>query len=519
MRTKICAVVFESDADRARDALTGIGARADLCELRLDALAEPDRHLENLLALPRPPVIVTNRPVRDGGRFRGGEQDRIRILLRALELGAEHVDVEVDAFPALPMDAPRERLIASHHDFEETPTDRELDALLARLEGTGAAIVKLVTTARSFEDNLRVLDLPARASRPVIALCMGEAGRVSRLLAARFGGYVTYGATGPGSESAPGQYPVDALLEEFGVDRIGPRTSIYGILGGGIGYSLSPRVHNRVFRELGLDRAYLAFDLSDPEPVLADPGRLGIAGLSVTIPHKEAAARHAAVLDEAAREIGAVNTLVRDGGRWSGSNTDGPAVAGILERRLANGDAAEARILVLGAGGAARAVAWAARSLGLEGWCASRSEDAGRSLAERFGLEWIPWSERHDAPATIVCNATPIGTGAPSGATAASAETSTPFHASRSRHAALLFDTVYIPRWTPFLAEGSRSGCAVVHGIEMFLAQAALQCRLFTGEDRRDWFLERFADLGREGDEGPGGSREPGDPAGRDRRR
>jgi len=485
---KIGAVVFENDTRAARRALEDAGARgADVCEIRIDAIARPD--LERLLAPPRCPVIVTNRPARERGRFEGSEEERLASLRRALDLGAEQADIEIDSFDRLPPEIPRERLVASWHDHEGTPDD--LEAPLARLESTGAGVLKLVTTARTFEDNLRVLALPRRATRPLIALCMGDLGRPSRLLAARFGGHLTFAAAAAGAESAPGQYPLDALLEDFALRRIAPSTEIYGILGRRIGYSLSPRVHNRAFEALGLDKAYLAFDLDDPEPLLANAERLGLVGLSVTIPYKETVARLADRLDPVAAEIGAVNTLLRAAdGSWAGCNTDGPAVA----RCLRDAVAGEGRrggmppsILILGAGGVARAVAWAARSLGFRGWCASRSADRARPFTARFGLEWIPWDARHEVEAQVVCNATPLGS--------EGAREATPFHAERSRAAAVLFDTVYVPRRTPFLEEGERSGCAVIRGIEMFLGQAALQCAQFTGEDREAWFLDRFGDL------------------------
>jgi shikimate 5-dehydrogenase len=133
----------------------------------------------------------------------------------------------------------------------------------------------------------------------------------------------------------------------------------------------------------------------------------------------------------------------------------------------------------------ARAVAWAGRALGIGGWCASRSEEAGRAFASDFGLEWVAWDGRHEVAASIVVNATPLGS--------PRAMESTPFHASLSRSARVLFDTSYVSPDTPFLAEGSRSGCVLVHGREMFAAQAALQCRLFTGEDLPAGAFERFA--------------------------
>ncbi len=494
----LCAVVREPSVAAARAVLSRFAERADIFEVRLDALDPPPdaAALEALLRAPRPRVIVTNRGPRDQGGFAGPEADRIAWLERALALGADYVDVELDAIDALSGDVPRDRVIASWHDFDGTPPAPELEAIRERLAATGAGVTKLVTFAREFEDNRRVLDLPARGDRPMIALCMGDLGRVSRLLAPRSGGWLTFGSIEEGRESAPGQIPLDELRDRFHLPRMTPSSRIYGILGHGIGYSLSPALHNRAFAAAGDDAVYVAFDVEDPRPLLAAPGALGVEGLSVTIPHKETVrdvvASGGGAIDDVAREIGAVNTLVRRDGVWHATNTDGPAVVDVLRSRIG---ASRPRVLVLGAGGVARSVAWAAARLGLRGVVASRDERKGRSVADAFGLEWAPWDARHDVDAAVVCNATPIGS--------VTSKESTPYDVRRSRGVAWLFDTIYVPHRTRFLAECLESGIATVHGIEMFGYQAAAQSRIWTGRDRTSWFLEESANLASPGGESP----------------
>jgi len=491
----IAAVIVERDPLAARRRLLGVEGRAGIVELRLDALEDPRAALEDLLRPPRPAVIATNRGAADRGGFRGPQRERLDVLRAALDLGAEYADVELAAFDDLAPGLDRARLIASHHDYEGTPDD--LESWVARLAGTGAAVLKIATTARRFADNLSLLRLPRRAPRPLIALCMGERGVVSRLLAPKFGSWLTFGAAVAGAESAPGQLTLDAMAERFDLARMTDRTAVFGILGRRIGYSLSPVVHNRVFRELGQDRVYVAFDLDEPEELLASAGEIGLGGLSVTIPHKERLASAPDVLDEPAREIGAVNTLVFDGSKIAGANTDGPAVRRLLDRVAGDGTR-EHRILVLGSGGVARAIAWAACRKGIGGFLASRSAGHGREIAARFGLDWVAWEDRQDVEPTIVCNATPIGS--------SSSPAETPYRVSRSSGVRAVFDSVYVPHETRFLAEGTRAGARAIHGIELFLEQAALQARLFTG--RRD-LADTFARIAREivGDAGEGRSR------------
>ena len=278
-------------------------------------------------------------------------------------------------------------------------------------------------------------------------------------------------------------------MDRFDLGRLGRETDIYGLVGHRIDYSLGPTVHNRVFRELGLDAAYVLFDVTEPRAVIDAADRLGIRGLSVTIPHKESVIEAVDEIDDAAREIGAVNTIVRGAdGRCVGSNTDGPAVVAVLERGLASTGRDESdRVLILGAGGVARAVAWAVRRLGLEGWIASRTREKGVALGDAFGLEWIDWEARQDVAASIVCNATPLG--------APGTEEISPYAVQRSRPTKLLFDSVYIPHRTRFLEDGRRAGSVVATGLEMFLHQAAAQSRMWTGEDRTAWFLGLLPEL------------------------
>lgn len=489
----LCAVVCERTVEAARSAFERFAEQADIFEVRLDAL-DPTPNataLEALLRAPRPRVIVTNRGLRDHGGFTGSEADRIATLVRSLELGADHIDVELDAIDALPSDVERDRVVASWHDFDRTPPANELDAMRERLEATGAGVTKLVTFARMFEDNQRVLDLPRRSDRPMIALCMGDLGRTSRLLSLRAGGWLTFGSIEEGRESAPGQIPLAELRERFDLPRMTRDSRIYGILGHGIGYSLSPAIHNRAFADAGDDAVYLAFDVEEPRALLAAPDSLGIHGLSVTIPHKETVrdwvVSSGGELDDVAREIGAVNTLVRRDGAWRGVNTDGPAVVDVLRARIDAATLADARLLILGAGGVARSIAWAAAQLGLAGAIASRDVHKGRAIADPFGLEHVAWDARHDVEASIVCNATPIGS--------LSSKESSPYDVRRSRGIAWLFDTIYVPHRTRLLAEGLEAGIATIHGIEMFGHQAAAQSRIWTGRDRTSWFLEEATKL------------------------
>lgn len=192
---------------------------ADALELRLDGLQDPD--LAALMQAARPrKVVVTNRAAKEGGLFRGKEEERIRSLAEALTLGADYIDIEwrtgVSARQELLSNKGKTRVIFSYHDFKGTPPKRSLLHVLRAMRAEGADIGKIVTMATAPEDNLTLLSIlgEARAQGfPLIAFCMGEKGKISRLATLALGGYMTYASLGRGKETAPGQVSAPALRQ------------------------------------------------------------------------------------------------------------------------------------------------------------------------------------------------------------------------------------------------------------------------------------------------------------------
>jgi 3-dehydroquinate dehydratase/shikimate dehydrogenase len=371
----LCATVggaTTADLRRARD---GAAATADLVELRLDSVADPDP--EGALQGRRGPVLVTCRPTWEGGGFRGSEEARLAILDRAWALGAEYVDLESRAAgaPAFLARTRGERVVLSEHHFDRVPKD--LDARLAALCASPAAVVKVAVAAGCLRDTLPLFAWGrAQRDRGIVALAMGMPGLPTRVLAAHAGSCWTYAGNG----WAPGQLPMERLLGEFRYRSVTPATRVYAVLGRPIGHSLSPALHNAAFDAQGDDAVYVPLEASDVDDFLAFADALGIAGVSVTAPFKVALAAHA-TLDEAAERVGALNTLGRGpDGRWRATNTDVEGFLAPLEGRLPLGGA---RAAVLGTGGAARAVAFA---LGRRGARVTvHGRDVGRGARGRHG--------------------------------------------------------------------------------------------------------------------------------------
>ena len=275
--TQICVTVTGTDAEAMRRARIAAETDADLVELRLDFLSRPD--VDAVLAGRRKPVVVTCRPVREGGRFDGDEQDRLRILARAHELGAEYIDVEWDAQCDDLIRARNGRgIVVSRHDFSGTPSNTA--ELLGELRAKGGEIAKLSVMTGRLSDLSTLLALPQDDRSIVIG--MGRAGMPTRILAGRFGSRWTYA----GNAVAPGQLTARRLLQEFRFRRIRPDAAIYALLGRPVVHSLSPAMHNAGFEALGLNAVYVTMEADDVDDFRAFAESIDLQGASVTIPFK-----------------------------------------------------------------------------------------------------------------------------------------------------------------------------------------------------------------------------------------
>jgi 3-dehydroquinate dehydratase/shikimate dehydrogenase len=310
----------------ARDAATA----GDMLELRLDGVDSVD--VAGALAGRRCPVVVTCRPVWEGGRFDGSEEDRHRILERAFACGAEYVDIEWRSGFRDLVAANRARAVISSHDFDGVPAD--LDDRVADMRASGAATVKIAVMARRLIDTLPLAAIGRAGDAVVIG--MGEAGLPSRLLAAKFGSRWTFA----GNAVAPGQIPASRMLGEFRYRAIGAATRLFGVISTNAMHSVSPALHNAGFAAAGIDAAYVPLRAADFADFLEFADGLGIEGASVTIPFKLDALRAAERADDQTRHVGAANTLRRmQVGRGSRSSPGGNA-AGRGSRSGPGGNAA-----------------------------------------------------------------------------------------------------------------------------------------------------------------------------------
>jgi 3-dehydroquinate dehydratase/shikimate dehydrogenase len=466
---RLCVSVTAATTAELRRQRDGI-ADADVIELRLDSVRDPDA--QAALAGRTRPVIVTCRPTWEGGAFRGSEEERKRILAAALDAGAEYVDIEWNAgFPDL-IRLGGQRVVLSMHDFQRVPTDLADRVRSMRADGPG--ILKVAVMARRLSDMLPLLELSEEARREgagdSVWIAMGPAGASTRILAARFGSCLTYAGDGV----APGQISPERLLHEFGFRRITPETSVYGVVGSPVGHSVSPAMHNAAFQAAGLDAVYVPLEAESIDDFERVAAAMDIRGASVTLPFKIPfferlkAYAIADALDPLSEQVGAVNTIRRVGEGWQGRNTD---VAGFLTPLKGRISLRGARAAVLGAGGAARAVAVALVSAGAEVAVHARHLDKAEGLVRAIGGVARPLPPAAGTWDLLV-NATPIGM--------SPRVDETPW-ANATFDGRVVYDLVYNPTETRFLREARAAGCLTLGGLDMLIAQAQEQADWWTG--------------------------------------
>ncbi len=451
---------------------------AKLVELRLDYI-NGEVNLKRLLVDRPSPVVATCRRERDGGKWPGSEEQRLMLLRSAIAEGADYVDLEDDIAGQIPRYGKTKRII-SLHDYRKTPDD--LEEIHARLVDLDADVVKLATMANTAHDNLRILRLIKNSKVPTVGICMGDIGTPSRILAGRFGAPFTFATFHHERTLAPGQLSFQQMTEIYHYDRINSETAVFGVIGDPIGHSLSPVVHNAAFRRMEINAVYVPFRVPREQlsQFLADAPQLGIKGLSVTIPHKETVTKKLSVMDESMQGIGAANTLLFGNGKITGFNTDYQAALSSLEEAIAEHHGRKTALehqtaLVLGAGGAAKAIAYGLKKLGASVVIAGRTAQRAQQLAESLGCKTVDWANRYSFMPDVIVNCTPVGMHPNVDAT--------PYDRHHLRPSMVVFDTVYNPENTLLLKDARKQSCTVVSGVEMFVRQACLQFKQFTGQE------------------------------------
>jgi 3-dehydroquinate dehydratase / shikimate dehydrogenase len=449
-------------------------------EFRLDYLKQP------LAALPKihrflethqyATAVGTCRRAENGGKFKGSLASQLEVLTKAHAAGCQLVDLELQsALKSKPEAIARLRsragLILSFHDFRAT---RNLDQTLEKMLKIPADFYKIVTTATTLSDNVAMMKfLQAQSGQyALVGLCMGEQGVISRVLSLRAGSVFTFGAVDPnaGLKTAPGQISARDLRNIYRIDQVDAATRIYGVAGDPVEHSLSPIIMNTALRRENVNGVYLPLHSKTLKDLIYCAREIPLHGLSITMPYKQAILSYLDNTDAHTAKIGACNTVVRgQEGKLYGFNTDIAGVIRPLEQRIT---IENAKVLVLGAGGAARAAVFGLKERGAEVWILNRTSVKGQKLARQAKAHTIKRPDLRKTAFDVIINATPVGMG----------NTRDCSLKDQEIEARVVFDMVYDPVETHLLQVARSKGIAVIPGIEMFVQQAARQFEIWTGK-------------------------------------
>lgn len=451
---------------------------ADVFEFRLDFFEKRSLlFVREMMEYANKPVIFTLRRGVDGGNFTGSETERKALLSELLELSPAYVDLELDMEKSFVEEVSvkfqRTQIICSYHDFHKSTN---LESIFTQMLATPGVIFKLATTAKSTLDALRMMTFVQEKSKEhqMIGLCMGEIGTITRILGPIFGNTMDFSIPSPTDEVVPGQLSTETLCVNYRYKELTKSTQIYGLIGDPVEQSPSHITHNEVFRALHIDAVYVKMrvfpDELDSFFKMITP--LGFKGLSVTIPLKEDVAEYLSEASEDVRQIGAVNTLLLNEGKILGDNTDAAAALDSL------GPVDGKRVLILGAGGAARAITCETQKRGGKVMIVNRTEERAKELASDFSCESYSYTVLEEVCAEIgydvLINTTSVGM--------APRENELPIDPAFILPESIVMDIITTPKDTRLILEAKKKGCKAIYGKEMFFLQAARQFEIWFGQ-------------------------------------
>ena len=476
---RVCVAVIGSDPNEMTEKAESLVRDNPFLEFRLDYLSKPALALPRIKRFkethPGTVVIATCRRAASGGKFRGSIASQLDILGKAAAAGCQLINVELQtAAKCKPEQLKKLRargaLILSFHDFRGT---KKLDESLQKMLAYPADFYKIVSTATTLSDNVTMIKFLAREGdkHSLVGMCMGEQGFISRVLGVRAGSVFTFASAIAGEETAPGQVTAQELRNVYRIEQVDAATRVYGVVGDPIAHSLSPAIMNAAFRRENVNAVYLALHAKVLKDLLICVRDIPIHGISVTMPYKEAILSHLDNTDSHSAKIGACNTVVRaQDGKLYGFNTDAAGIVRPLERRLNTLEGA--RILVLGAGGAARAAVFGLKERGCEVYILNRTAGPAKKLAHQARARLMKRADLKKAAFDVIINATPVGMGN---------TRDTPLQ-DKEINARYVFDMVYDPAETRLLKLAKERGAQIIPGIEMFVHQAARQFEIWTGK-------------------------------------
>src|SRR5579864_426059 len=475
---RVCVAVTAPDPAQLLDKAEGLVRDNPFLEFRLDYLPKPGLALPKIRSFfemfPHAVVIATCRRAASGGKFRGSVASQLELLSKAAAAGCQLVDVELQTAlkckgEQLPKLRSRAALILSFHDFHGT---KKLPETLEKMRNYPADFYKVVSTATTLTDNVTMMKFLEKESdrHSLVGLCMGEQGLISRVLGVRAGSAFTFASVSAEERTAPGQVTAQDLRSVYRIEQVDVATRVYGVAGDPIAHSLSPIIMNTALRRENVNAVYLALHAKALKDLLTCGREIPIHGLSITMPYKEAILKYLDNTDSHTTKIGACNTIVRaQDGKLYGFNTDTAGIVRPLERRIT---LEGAKILVLGAGGAARAAVFGLKERGAEVWILNRTAGPAQKLARQAKARAIKRADLKKLSFDVIINATPVGMGS-------GRESPLKVDEINARY---VYEMIYDPPETRLMKLAKAAGAEVIPAVEMFVQQAARQFEIWTGK-------------------------------------
>ena len=475
---RVCVAVVGEDPNKIIDKAESLVRDNSFMEFRLDYMANPLAGLPKLKHFldmhPEATVIATCRRAVNGGRFKGSAASQLEVLTKAAVVGFQLVDIELQSAEILKageLAALKDKVgvILSFHDFKSS---KKLEDSFGEMKRYPADFYKVVSTATTLHDNVQMMKFVQAhsAQYEMVGLCMGEQGIISRVLGVRAGTIFTFGAALKGEETAPGQVMASELRDTYRIEMVDAATQVYGVAGDPVAHSMSPIMMNTAFRRETVNAVYLALHDKTLKDLLTCVHDIPIRGLSITMPYKQQIVDALANSDELTKQIGACNTVVRaQDGKLYGFNTDVAGIVVPLEQRMS---LQGAKILIVGAGGVARAAAFGLKNKGAEVFITNRTAEKGQALARQSKTKYMKRVDVAKASFDVIINATPLGMGT---------NKQTPLE-DKELNTKYLFDLVYTPAETNLVKMAKAKNIQIIPGLEMFVQQGARQFEIWAGK-------------------------------------
>lgn len=475
---KLCVSVCAETADEMSAKIKRAEEFADVIEVRFDCL-DP-KEIATIINLTvhggfKKPLVATYRGPSEGGFGSAKFEDRVEFwnkIPKNFGIG----DLEGD-ITSVASDL-NQSINSFHDNYGVPPKVEELYYGMSE----EADVWKIAVTAKDVSDPIPVWQLLERAregNRKFVPIAMGEAGKWTRLLGLAHGAFLTYASLDDGDETAPGQINIQDMTETYRVKELDLDTKVYGVIGDPVSESLSPYMHNAAFVVQNINAVFIPLQVKDIDEFMRRMVKretreveLNFHGFAVTMPHKQAIIKHLDDIDSVAQKIGAVNTVNICDGKLIGYNTDAYGFITPLLETL--DDLKGERVAIFGAGGAARACAFALGEQNAEVTIMARDLQKARSLATDLGVMSAELRADGYYDFDILINATPLGM-------KGVFENDSPFTVVQLDGVKLVYDLVTSPADTPLIREAKRTGIPTINGIEMLLHQGAKQFEIWTG--------------------------------------